>query len=354
MLRLYRLMLHLLPTALRRKHGTDMESLFARELEQARARGRLHAVVASVMGIGDVMQRSAYELLRMGDTQMERPPLQLPTTRELLRRHAFSFSMAFAGCTALLLYSFASKQVSSLTARGAGLGTMVHMLLLSLPFTAALTIPMAVFLSVLREFTRLGANGTLDEARHVRDGVRRLVVPVLAAAAGITVLAFVVTAEIVPRANAQLSAVLAGRTTTKGDRSMTIGELREAARNVGTGAESFDLSRAASYEVEIQKKLALPAACVLLALAGMALAFRMPRGGMVLVIGGSVLLFGAYYGVFMTGETLADRLVVAPFVGTWAANVCVLIVSLVAVRLPRPREFSCPESPVWPPHRSAG
>ena len=86
----------------------------------------------------------------------------------------------------------------------------------------------------------------------------------------------------------------------------------------------------------------------------MALAFRMPRGGMVLVIGGSVLLFGAYYGVFMTGETLADRLVVAPFVGTWAANVCVLIVSLVAVRLPRPREFSCPESPVWPPHRSAG
>lgn len=46
----------------------------------------------------------------------------------------------------------------------------------------------------------------------------------------------------------------------------------------GTGTEPVLLSRVASYEVEIQKKLALPAACLALALAGMALAFRMPRG----------------------------------------------------------------------------
>ncbi len=354
MIRIYRLTLQLLPGELQRKHGTAMESLFARELEHARARGRRHAAVACVMGIWDVIQRSAYELLRMGARRMERPPLQRPTTRELLRRHAVSFTMAFVGCTALLLFSFASKQVPSLTARGAGLGTIVHTLLLALPFTAALTIPMAVFLSVLREFTRLGANGMLAEARHVRDGVRRLVVPVLAAAAGITMLSFVVTAEIVPRANEQLAAVLAGRTTSKNLRSMTIGELREAARNVGTGTEPVLLSRVASYEVEIQKKLALPAACLALALAGMALAFRMPRGGMGLVIGGGLVLFGAYYGLIMTGETLADRLVVAPVVGTWAANVFVLIVSLVAARLPRPPEFSCRESPVWPHQRSAG
>jgi len=262
---------------------------------------------------------------------MESPHQQLPTARELLRRHAFSFTMAFIGLTALLLFQYGTRQVPLLTARGAGFGTIVETLLLALPFTAALTIPMAVLLSVLREFTRLGANGTLVAARHERDGVRRLVVPVLTAAAGVTVLAFMVTAEIVPRTNEKLAGVMAGHTTPKGGRSMTIGELREATRNVGPGTEPVVLSLAASYEVEIQKKLALPAACLAFALAGMALAFCMPRGGMGLVIGGSVVFFGAYYGLIMTGETLVERLVVSPFVGMWAANAFVLLVALLAV-----------------------
>lgn len=330
-IRMYRLTLHLLPAELRRKHGAAMTSLFAHELETARTRGRLYEVAACVAGIWDVMQRSAYELLRMGDIQMEDTTMQFPTTRELLRRHAVSFTQAFVISTAALLLLFASKQVPLLTARGAGLGTIVQMLLLAIPFTAAMTIPMAVLLAVLTEFTRLGKNGTLANARHVRDGVRRLVVPVLAAAAGVTVLAFVVTAEVVPRANEQLASVISGRTTAKGGRSMTIGELRKAARNVGSGTEPVVRSRAAEYGVEIQKKLALPAACLTLALAGMALAFRIPRGGMTLVIGGSTVFFLAYYGLIVTGESLVDRLVVSPFVGMWAANACVLLVSLLVV-----------------------
>ena len=100
----------------------------------------------------------------------------------------------------MLLFDFVSKHLTSLSERGAGLGTIV----LALPFIAALSIPMAVLVSVLYEFTRLGADGTLAAARLVRNGVRRLVVPVLAAAAGITALAFVVTAEIVPRGGVAL------------------------------------------------------------------------------------------------------------------------------------------------------
>lgn len=155
--------------------------------------------------------------------------------------------------------------------------------------------------------------------------------PVLAAAAGVTVLAFLVTAEVVPRANEQLATVLAGRAIQQSGRSMTIGELRAAARDVGPGTEPVVRSRAAGYGVEIQKKLALPAACLTLALAGMALAFRIPRGGMTLVIGGSAVFFLAYYALIITGETLVDRLVVSPFVGMWTANACVLLVSLLAV-----------------------
>ena len=152
-----------------------------------------------------------------------------------------------------------------------------------------------------------------------------------AAAAGITLLAFVVTAEIVPRTNARLANVLAGTTTTPSDRSMTIGALRAAANNFEATADAFGRSRAAAYRVEIQKKLALPAACLLLAMAGMALAFRIPRAGLSLVIGASLVCFGAYYGLIMTGEVLAEQLVVSPFVGMWGANAFVLTVALLAM-----------------------
>lgn len=324
---IYRLVLHLLPAELRRKHGSAMELLFVRELEHARVRGSLREAIAGVAGIWDVVQRSAYEVVR--NTQMENPHMQLPTTRELLRRHALSFAVAFVALTSVLLLQFAIRQVMPLSARGASAGTIAEALLFALPFIAAMTIPMAVLIAVLHVFTRLGANGTLASARLVRDGARRLVVPVIVAAAGVTALAFVVTAEIVPRANERLASVLAGNVIAPGDRSMTIGALRQAAHNVGS-TELGDRSRVASYEVEIQKKLALPVSCLMLALVGMALAFRIPRGGVTLVFGGSLVLFAAYYALIMIGETLADQLVVSPFVGMWGANAFVLTVALVA------------------------
>lgn len=254
-----------------------------------------------------------------------------PTTRQLLRRHAASFAIAFVALTTSLLALFAARQLPALSARGAPAGVIAEALLLAVPFIAALTIPMAVLIAVLREFTRLGADGTLAIAGRQRDGVRRLVVPLLAAAAGVAALAFVVTAEIVPRANERLAAVLAGGAATASDRAMTIGELREAARTVRPGAEPIARARAAAYEVEVQKKLALAAACIVMALAGVAIALRVPRGGAGLVIGASGAVFGAYYVLLVTGEDLAERLVVSPFVGMWGANALLLAGVLIAV-----------------------
>lgn len=331
MISIYRLALHLLPATLRYKHGEEMAALFARELEHARTRGRVQEVAAGATGIWDVVWRSAYEQVRTGEIQMGDSHMSLPTTRQLLRRHALSFAIAFVALTIVMLFPFASRQLTSLSARGDSPAAIATAVLLALPFISAMTIPMAVLLSVLYEFTRLGADGTLDAARLVRDGVRRLVVPVVAAATGITLLAFVVTAEIVPRTNARLANVLAGTTTTPSGRSMTIGALRAAANNFEITSDASGRSRAAAYQVEIQKKLALPAACLLLALAGKALAFRTPRAGLGLVIGASLVCFVAYYGLIMTGEALAEQLVVSPFVGMWGANAFVLTVALLAM-----------------------
>ncbi len=53
----YRAALHLLPTALRRKHGAAMEALFERELGRARSRGWLHGALTGAAGIRDVVWR---------------------------------------------------------------------------------------------------------------------------------------------------------------------------------------------------------------------------------------------------------------------------------------------------------
>jgi lipopolysaccharide export LptBFGC system permease protein LptF len=327
---IYQLALRLMPAELRRKHGVAMEALFAQEIEQARARGRLHGALAAVSGVWDVVARATYELMRPDfGANRETSHMTLPTTRQLLGRHAATFTIAFVLLTASMLFLFGSRQVPAMSARGASAGAIVQALLLAVPFTAAMTIPMAVFLAVLHEFTRLRANDTLAAAR--RSEVRRLVVTVLAAAVGVAAFALVVTAAVVPRTNERLSVMISGKEVAKGDRSMTIGELREAARNVGPLSDLNPTSRAAAYEVEVQKKFALPAACLVLAIAAMAIALRFPRGGTWLTIGASVAVFGAYYATIITGERLADQLVVSPVVGMWGANALMLSVALLAV-----------------------
>lgn len=354
--RTYRLALHLLPVALRSKHGAAMEALFARELRRARERGRLEGVLAGAAGVWDVVRRGAYELVRPRYAASERhaptdsewwnidalepqpaganlggPHMPQYTTGQLLRRHAVSFTIAFVVLTAVLLASFARRQIPALEAQGASAGTIAEVLLLAVPFLAAMTIPMSVFVAVLRTFTRLRADGTLAAARRERDGIRRLVRPVLLAAVGIGAVTFVVAAEIVPRTNERLAAVMARGTPPQGDRMMTIAELREAERSVSAGAESDAVARAAAYEVEVQKKFALAAACVVMAIVGVAIALRVPRGGIWLVLGASLVVFAAYYMLMVTGESLADRLVISPFIAMWWANALLLAAALLLV-----------------------
>jgi len=83
------------------------------------------------------------------------------------------------------------------------------------------------------------------------------------------------------------------------------------------------------YGVEIQKKFALSAACVVFVLIGAPIALRFPRGGVGLVIGVSLAVFAIYYVGLIAGEALADRAFLTPFWGMWAANVILTIVGLV-------------------------
>lgn len=83
------------------------------------------------------------------------------------------------------------------------------------------------------------------------------------------------------------------------------------------------------YDVEIQKKFSLAAACTIFVLVGAPIALRFPRGGVGLVIGVSFAIFGLYYVGLIGGETLADKGYLPPWVAMWAANLLLLIAGLL-------------------------
>jgi lipopolysaccharide export system permease protein len=83
------------------------------------------------------------------------------------------------------------------------------------------------------------------------------------------------------------------------------------------------------YEVEIQKKFALAAACFILVLLGAPIALRFPRGGVGLTIGVSLVVFGLYYVGLIAGESLARRGMMPPVVSMWLANLLFGTIALI-------------------------
>jgi hypothetical protein len=85
----------------------------------------------------------------------------------------------------------------------------------------------------------------------------------------------------------------------------------------------------ATYAVEIQKKFALAAACVVFVIFGAPVGLRFPRGGVGLVIGISMSVFAIYYVGLIAGEALADKLLVNPTLAMWIANIVFTVIGLV-------------------------
>jgi lipopolysaccharide export system permease protein len=80
--------------------------------------------------------------------------------------------------------------------------------------------------------------------------------------------------------------------------------------------------------VELHKKFAISIACVVFVLVGAPIALRFPLGGVGLVIGVSLVIFGIYYVGLIAGEALADKDLLPPSLAMWAANILLTIVGL--------------------------
>lgn len=76
-----------------------------------------------------------------------------------------------------------------------------------------------------------------------------------------------------------------------------------------------------SYDVEIYKKYSIPFACLVFALIGAPLGYRVKRGGFGIAAGFSLLFFLLYWASLIGGEKLADRDLLSPFLGMWLVNI---------------------------------
>jgi lipopolysaccharide export system permease protein len=82
------------------------------------------------------------------------------------------------------------------------------------------------------------------------------------------------------------------------------------------------------YEVEIYKKFAIPAACIVFILIGAPLGVMVRKGGFGVAASISIFFFLLYWAFLIGGEKLAERGYFSAFSGMWAANILLGIVGI--------------------------
>jgi len=129
-------------------------------------------------------------------------------TRYIVREHAGPLAFALTALTSLLLLQYVARQLDKLVGKGLPWRVIGEFLLLSLPFTIAMTLPMAVLMSTMHAFGRLAAEHEVTAFKASGVRVRTLMAPMLVIAAVLSFLMIGFNDQVLPRANHRLSVLL--------------------------------------------------------------------------------------------------------------------------------------------------
>lgn len=129
-------------------------------------------------------------------------------SRYILREHVGPLVFAWTALTALLLLQYVARQLDKLVGKGLPWKVIGEFLVLSLPFTIAMTLPMAVLVSTLHAFGRLASENEVTAFKASGVRVRSLMTPVLWASAVLSLLMVGFNDQVLPRANHRLSVLL--------------------------------------------------------------------------------------------------------------------------------------------------
>ncbi|HEX6632115.1 MAG TPA: LptF/LptG family permease [Gemmatimonadaceae bacterium] len=125
--------------------------------------------------------------------------------RYVLKEHVGPLLFALTALTSLLLLNYIAKRFGQLVGKGLPWSVIGEFFLLSIPFTVAMTIPMAVLVATLYAFSRLAAENEITAFKASGVSVRRLLRPVLWAAGVLAVLMVLFNDQVLPRSNHELS-----------------------------------------------------------------------------------------------------------------------------------------------------
>lgn len=126
-------------------------------------------------------------------------------SRYVLKEHLGPLTFSLTALTSLLLLNYIAKQFGNLVGKGIPWTAVADFFLLSIPFTVALTLPMAVLVATLHAFSRLAAENEVTALKASGVSLSRLMTPILVAAAGVTLFMIIFNDQILPRTNHQLA-----------------------------------------------------------------------------------------------------------------------------------------------------
>lgn len=125
-------------------------------------------------------------------------------TRYVVREHVGPLVFALSALTSLLMLQYVARQLANLAGKGLPWNAIAQFFVLSLPFTVAMTMPMAVLVATLYAFGRMAAEHEITAFKASGVRVRTLMLPVMFCALLLSLLMVGFNDQVLSRANHQL------------------------------------------------------------------------------------------------------------------------------------------------------
>ena len=128
-------------------------------------------------------------------------------TKYILKEHFSPLIFSLSALTSLLLLNYVAKRLGELVGKGLPWNVIAEFLLLSVPFTIAMTLPMAILVATLHAFSRMAAENEITAFKASGMSLQRLMVPVILSGMVLAVAMVVFNDQVLPRANLELTAL---------------------------------------------------------------------------------------------------------------------------------------------------
>lgn len=125
--------------------------------------------------------------------------------RYILREHLGPLVFALSALTSLMLLNFVAKRFGDLVGKGLPWSVIAEFMMLSVPFTVAMTLPMAVLVATLHAFSRFASENEITAFKASGVSMQLLVRPVILASIVLTFFMIWFNDQVLPRANHRLA-----------------------------------------------------------------------------------------------------------------------------------------------------